>query len=54
MPHIFLFHSSIDRCLGGFYVLAAVNSASVNAGVHVSFQITYLSRYMPRSEQLYL
>ena len=29
--------------------LAIVNSAAMNVGVHVSFQIIVLSRYMPRS-----
>ena len=36
-----LFHS--------LHVLPIVNSAIVNIGVHVSFQSTVLSRYMPRS-----
>ena len=31
------------------HVLAVVNSAAVNIGVHVSFQIIVLSAYMPRS-----
>ena len=29
--------------------MAIVNSAALNIGVHVSFQITVLSGYMPRS-----
>ena len=36
MYHNFLFHSSADGHLGCFHVLAAVNSASINIGVHVS------------------
>ena len=32
------------------HVLAIVNSAAVNIRVHRSFQITFFSRYMPRSE----
>ena len=35
--------------LGCFHVLAVVNSAAVNTGVHVSFQIMFFSGYMPRS-----
>ena len=31
-------------------MLANVNSAPVNIRVHVSFQISIFSRYMPRSE----
>ena len=29
----------MDFCRGGLHVLAIVNSAAVNIGVHVSFQI---------------
>ena len=49
MYHFFFIHSSVDRHLGCFHVLAIVNSAAVNIGVHVSFWITVLSGYMPRS-----
>ena len=48
MYHI-LIHSSVDEHLGCFCILAIVNSATVNTGVHVSFSMKVLSRYMPRS-----
>ena len=35
--HNIFIHSSVDGHLTCFYVLAVVNSASVNTGVHVSF-----------------
>ena len=47
--HIFFIQSSIDGHLGCFHVLAIVNSAAVNIGVHVSFQTKVFSGYMPRS-----
>ena len=37
----------MDRRLGWFYVLAIVNSAAMNIGMHVSFWI-FFSRYMSR------
>ena len=49
MYHNFI-HSSVDGHLGCFHVLAIVNSASVNSGVHVSFSTLVSSGYMPRSE----
>jgi len=49
MYWIFLIHSSADGHLGCFHVLATVNSAAMNIGVYVSFQIMVFSGYMPRS-----
>ena len=37
MYHSFLIHSSVDGHLGYFHVLAIINSAVMNTGVHVSF-----------------
>ena len=48
--HVFFLHSSVDGHLGCFHVLAIVNSAAVNIGVHVAFQLIVLSGYMPRIE----
>ena len=46
MYHIFFIHSSLNGHLGFFHVLAVVNSAALNIGVHVSFWIIVLLRYM--------
>jgi len=44
MYHIFI-HSSINGHLGCFYVLAIVNSAVVNTGVHMSVNYGFLRVY---------
>ena len=49
MYHNFLIHSSVHGHLGCFHVLAIINSAAMNVGVHVSFSILVSSGYMPRS-----
>ena len=47
--HNFFIHSSVDGHLGCFHVLAIVNSAAMNNGIHVSLSILVSSGYMPRS-----
>ena len=49
MYHNFFIHSSVDGHLGCFQVLAIVNSAAVNSGIHVSLSVLVSSGYMPRS-----
>ena len=49
MYHNFFIHSSVNRHLGCFHVLAIVSSAAVNNGIHVSFSVLVSSGYMPRS-----
>ena len=49
MYHIFFIHSSVDRHLGCFHVLAIVNNASMNIRVHVCFGVMLFSGYMPGS-----
>ena len=47
--HSFLIHSSADGNLGCFHVLAIINSAAMNIGVHVSLSDLASSVCMPRS-----
>ena len=47
--YIFFIHSFVDGHLGCSHVLAIVNSAAMNIGVHVSLRIIVLSGYIPRS-----
>ena len=44
-----LIYSSIDGHLGRFHVLATVNNATMNRGMHVFFWIVVFSGYSPRS-----
>ena len=39
MYHIFFIHSSVHEPLGFFHILAIVDNAVMNIGVHVSFEI---------------
>ena len=49
MYHDFFIHSADDGHLACYHVLAIVNSAAMNNGVHVSLTILVSSGYMPRS-----
>ena len=49
MYHNFFIHSSVDGHLGCFHVLAIVNSAAMNNGIHVSLSVLVSSGCMPRS-----
>ena len=49
MYHSFLIHSSPDGHLGCFHVLAIINSAAMNIGVHMSLSDLVYLMCMPRS-----
>ena len=49
MQHNFFIHSSAGGHLGFYHVIAVVNSAAVNTGVHVSLSVLVFSVCMPSS-----
>ena len=49
MYHLFLIHPSVNGHLGCFHVLAIVNSAAMNIGIHMSFWIMVFWGYLPGS-----
>ena len=49
MYHKFFIYSSVDGHLVCFHVLAVVNSAAMNNGMHVSFSTLVSSGYIHRT-----
>ena len=49
MYHNFFIHSPVYGHLGCFHVLAIVNRAAMNNGIHVSLSTLVSSGYMPRN-----
>ena len=49
MYHSFFIHSSVEGHLGCFHVLAIVNKAAKNIGLHMSFSILVSSGYVHSS-----
>ena len=49
MYHHFSIHSSVNGHVSCLHVLAIVNSAAMNNGIHVSLSILVTSGYIPRS-----
>ena len=47
IPHFL--YTLIQGHLGCFYTLAIMNNAAMNIGIHISFGVRVLSRYVPRS-----
>ena len=48
MYHIFLIHSSVNEPLGDLHILAIVNSAAMNIGMHVYFGLEFCLDICPR------
>ena len=49
MYHNFFIYSFVNGHLGCFHVLAIVNNAAMNNGIHMSFSVSVSSGYMPES-----
>ena len=47
MYHNFFIHPSVSGYLSCLHVLAIVNSAAANTGVHTSLSVMVFSEYMP-------